>query len=179
MGGSFIDNVFSVSLYYPINAQPATELYISGLTNSADVPLKFEFQSTLVAANDFLIAAYFINGTRIFTSYFGGDSFEGPIRVEVVSAQRRLAFCANTNSSLLATQGRNSTNLTQDFLVGSFDISKSSSGTSDKEEIKKQLKRIRLYIWETRRELKKCMGVPLTHMDGLMYLGQPMGETIH
>lgn len=65
VGGNYFDYSGGISLYYSAVAQPASRVFISGITYSTDLPVLYPIQYRNTTTNylDGLIAAYSSTGT--------------------------------------------------------------------------------------------------------------------
>lgn len=62
LGGSSFEYAYSVKLYYPISGEPASLVFMSGVTHSNNVPIINQIPGYSGGGIDLLVAAYTTNG---------------------------------------------------------------------------------------------------------------------
>lgn len=130
LGGGSSEIMHGVALYYPIIGQAATTVIFTGVTSSNNIPTRNPFQGALAGGQDYFIGAYSVNGTRIFSSYFGGVGSETSAFCGVDSIRQSLILCGQSASSGLAFGNvfDSVADGNGDIVIASFNISSFTSG---------------------------------------------------
>lgn len=115
-GGEEGDEIFDIEV------NSFGEICILGQTDSDSLSSEGAYQAELAGSNDSFIALFDSTGNRIWATYYGGTSFDGPKRISV-DADDNIIICGRTSSSsgIATTGAHKETTGFADLFLASFD----------------------------------------------------------
>jgi len=114
-GGTNDDQAFGVAL------DASDNVYVSGHTNSTDLPMTGAFQATNGGGYDAFVAQYNSAGTRVWSTYYGGTATENANGITFNRSNNNVyivGLTASTNFPITGGSAFGGNNLNDGFLIG-------------------------------------------------------------